>query len=228
MKRVTTLSFVIGLGAFAVLGLAQDQPPMSFFVTSAGPGDGGNLGGLAGADAHCQAPASAVGRGDATWQAYLSQTPSVTGPRPTGAAQVHARDRIGQGPWYNAKGVVIAWDLEGLHQDRNNIRKPTALDENGNEVPGAGDLPNEHDILTGSDSTGRLVPGNSAYTTCNNWTSNSGGGAIVGHHDRLGGDNASWNSVHTGPGCSQEELASSAVPGNPGGGAGRFYCFAAD
>ncbi|MYA15960.1 MAG: lectin, partial [Gammaproteobacteria bacterium] len=125
-----------------MLGIAQDQPPMSFFVTSVGPGDGANLGGLEGADAHCQALADAVGRGDATWRAYLSQAAGM------GAPQVNARDRIGGGPWYNANGVYIAWDIDGLHEDRNNIRKPTAVDENGNEVAGAGDQPNRHDILT--------------------------------------------------------------------------------
>ncbi len=220
MKRVKTLSFVIGLGAFAVLGLAQDQPPMSFFVTSVGSGDGANLGGLAGADAHCQALASEVGAGNAPWRAYLSQAPTGGMGAPF-APQVNARDRIGNGPWYNVNGAVVAWDIQGLHQDRNNIRKPTAVDENGDVVNGAGDQPNEHDILTGSDSNGRLVPGSGANTTCSNWTNNSGGSAMVGHHDRLGGPSASWNSVHSSRGCSQDELVSS-------GGAGRFYCFVAD
>ena len=215
MKVVKYLSAVVALGAVAILGLAQQQPPMSFFVTSEGPGDGGNLGGLAGADAHCQQLAAAAGRGNATWRAYLSQAPGM------GAALVNARDRIGNGPWYNANGVYIAWDIDGLHEDRNNIRKPTAVDENGEVIAGAGDSPNRHDILTGSDSSGRLVPGNGALTTCSNWTSNSSGNAIVGHHDRLGGPSASWNSVHSSRSCSQADLQAT-------GGDGLFYCFAAD
>ena len=214
MKVFKYLS-VVGLGAFALLALAQQQPPMSFFVTSAGSGDGGNLGGLAGADAHCQSLASAAGRGNATWRAYLSQAPGM------GAPLVNARDRIGNGPWYNANGVYIAWDNDGLHEDRNNVRKPNAVDENGEVVNGAGDQPNRHDMLTGSDSSGRLVPGNGALTTCGNWTSNGEGNAVVGHHDRLGGPSASWNSVHSTRGCSQEDLVGT-------GGAGLFYCFAAD
>lgn len=186
---------------------------MSFFVTSVGKGDGGNLGGLAGADAHCQTLAAAAGRGNATWRAYLSA--AAQGANPV----IHARDRIGRGPWFNARGVLIASNVEDLHEDRNNIRKPTALNEKGEEVKGSGDTPNQHDILTGSDSTGRLIPGNAALTTCNNWTSNSTGNAMVGHHDRLGGPNASWNSVHSTRSCSQPDLVAT-------GGAGLFYCFA--
>ena len=206
------------LTTFAVPCLGQQdapQQPMSFFVTSVGLGDGGDLGGLAGADSHCQTLAASVGRGNIAWRAYLSQAPA------TGLPLVNARDRIGTGPWYNASGVVIAWNVGDLHEDRNNVRKPTAVDENGAEVNGSGDEPNRHDILTGSDSSGRLVPGNGALTTCNNWTSNSEGNAIVGHHDRLGGPSASWNSVHSSRGCSQEDLAAS-------GGAGLFYCFAVE
>jgi hypothetical protein len=218
--RLTALWMPLALSALALPAAAQQQgqqpqQPMSFFVTSVGVGDGGNLGGLEGADAHCQRLAAAVGRGDATWRAYLSQ--AGTGDKP----QVHARDRIGKGPWYNARGVVVAWNIDDLHEDRNNIRKPTALNEKGEEVNGVGDQPNQHDILTGSDSKGRLVPGNAALTTCNNWTSNSDGAAIVGHHDRLGGPSASWNSVHSTRGCSQDDLVAT-------GGAGLFYCFAAD
>ncbi len=215
MKPMNTLLVGIALAAFSTVGIAQDQPPMSFFVTSVGSGDGGNLGGLEGADAHCQALADAVGRGDATWRAYLSQAPGG------GMPQVNARDRIGDGPWYNANGAYIAWNGDDLHEDRNNIRKPTAVDENGEVVNGAGDQPNRHDILTGSDSAGRLVPGAGAITTCNNWTSNSEGNAMVGHHDRLGGPSASWNSVHSSRGCSQEDLIGT-------GGDGLFYCFVAD
>lgn len=187
--------------------------PMSFFVTSVGKGDGGNLGGLAGADAHCQTLAAAAGRGNATWRAYLSA--AAQGAIPV----IHARDRIGRGPWFNARGVLIASNVDDLHEDRNNIRKPTALNEKGEEVKGSGDTPNQHDILTGSDSTGRLIPGNAALTTCNNWTSNSTGNAMVGHHDRLGGASASWNSVHSTRSCSQPDLVAT-------GGAGLFYCFA--
>jgi hypothetical protein len=191
----------------------QPQGPMSFFVTSVGKGDGANLGGLAGADAHCKALATAVGRGNVEWHAYLSAAAA------NGQPQVNARDRIGRGPWYNAKGVPIAWNIDDLHQDRNNIRKPTALNEKGEEVNGVGNTPNTHDMLTGYDSAGRLVPGNPQYTTCNNWTSNGAGGTMLGHHDRLGGPNASWNSVHPSRSCSQPDLVAT-------GGAGLFYCFA--
>jgi hypothetical protein len=219
--RIRSLSVAAGITMIAMPGLTQPPPqapqgPMSFFVTSVGLGDGANLGGLEGADGHCQSLAEAAGRGDATWRAYLSQAAAP------GVPQVHARDRIGQGPWFNARGVVIAWNIDDLHEDRNNIRKPTALDENGEEVNGVGDQPNQHDILTGSDSTGRLVPGNAAVTTCSNWTSNAPEGrAMVGHHDRLGGPNASWNAVHSSNGCGQANLEAT-------GGAGMFYCFAID
>ena len=191
----------------------QPQGPMSFFVTSVGKGDGANLGGIAGADAHCKTLATAVGRGNVEWRAYMSVAAA------NGQAQINARDRIGKGPWYNAKGVPIAWNIDDLHQDRNNIRKPTALNEKGEEVNGIGNTPNTHDMLTGSDSAGRIVPGNAVNTTCNNWTSNSAGSAMLGHHDRLGGGTASWNSVHSSRGCSQPDLVAT-------GGAGLFYCFA--
>jgi hypothetical protein len=222
MRTFSTPRFAIPLAAvvFALPAAAQPpapqpQGPMSFFVTSVGTGNGANLGGLAGADAHCQQLAAAAGRGNATWRAYLSQAGAP------GAPQVHARDRIGEGPWYNARGVVIAWNVDDLHEDRNNIRKPTALNEKGEEVNGVGNQPNMHDILTGSDSSGRLVPGSAAVTTCNNWTSNAAGNTIVGHHDRLGGPNASWNSTHSTRSCSQEDLVAT-------GGAGLFYCFAVE
>ncbi len=215
MNNAKIFFVLIALAAFAGPSLAQEQQPMSFFVTSVGSGDGANLGGLAGADAHCAALADSVGRGDASWRAYLSQAPGG------GMPLVNARDRIGNGPWYNANGTYVAWDIDGLHEDRNNMRKPTSVDENGEVVNGAGDQPNRHDILTGSDSSGRLVPGNAAVTTCSNWTSNSDGRAMVGHHDRLGGPNASWNSVHSTRGCSQDDLIGT-------GGDGLFYCFVAD
>jgi hypothetical protein len=212
--------FAVFVGIPAALSGQAPQQPMGFFITSVGLGDGGDLGGLAGADAHCQALAEAVGSGDRTWRAYLST--SAGGGQPA----VNARDRIGEGPWHNANGQVIAWNVADLHgdveRDRNNIRKPTALNERGEEVNGTGDTPNEHDILTGSDSHGRSLLSAAAVTSCNNWTSNSPEHrAMVGHHDRLGGANASWNAVHSSIGCSQENLVAT-------GGAGFFYCFAAD
>jgi hypothetical protein len=192
---------------------------MGFFVTSVGMGDGANLGGLEGADRHCQTLAAAVGAGDRVWRAYLSTVAAQ------GRPAVHARDRIGTGPWYNAAGTLIAANVEDLHgdiqRDRNNIRKPTALNERGEQVNGVGDQPNQHDILTGSDSHGRALLGSADVTTCNNWTSNGDGRAMVGHHDRLGGANASWNAVHLSSGCSQQSLVQT-------GGAGLFYCFAAN
>jgi hypothetical protein len=215
MKYTKYLIALVAAVGLAMTAVSQDTPEMSFFVTSVGSGDGANLGGLAGADAHCAALAAAAGSEGKTWRAYLSQAPGM------GLPLVNARDRIGDGPWYNANGVYVAWDIDGLHEDRNNVRKPVALDENGNEVNGAGDSPNRHDMLTGSDSMGRLAAGNGNLTTCNNWTSNSAGNAIVGHHDRLGGPSASWNSVHSTRSCSQEDLIAT-------GGDGLFYCFAID
>lgn len=198
---------------------AAPRQPMGFFITSVGAGDGGNLGGLEGADAHCQRLAQAAGAGGRTWRAYLSATAAG------GQAPVNARDRIGSGPWYNAKGVLIAWNVADLHgdvqRDRNSINREFALNENGVAVNGRGDSPNQHDILTGSDSHGRVMVGSAAITTCNNWTSNSAGNAVVGHHDRSGGGNSSWNAAHSSRGCGQADLVAS-------GGAGLFYCFAAN
>ena len=195
----------------------QQRQPMGFFITSVGPGDGGNLGGLAGADAHCQKLAQAVGAGSRVWRAYLSTTAGG------GQPAVNARDRIGTGPWYNANGALIAWsvaDLHGdIHRDRNSVNKEFALNEKGEQVKGRGDQPNQHDILTGSDSHGRSMLGSAANTTCNNWTSNGAGSAMVGHHDRSGGGNSSWNAAHASRGCSQQDLVGT-------GGAGLFYCFA--
>jgi hypothetical protein len=192
---------------------------MGFFITSAGPGDGANLGGLAGADAHCQRLAQEAGAGARSWRAYLSTTAGG------GQAPVNARDRIGNGPWHNARGVLIAWNVADLHgdlqRDRNSVNKEGALNEKGLPVNGRGDSPNQHDILTGSDSHGRAMLGSAATTTCNNWTSNAAGSAIVGHHDRTGGGNSSWNAAHSSRGCSQAELVAT-------GGAGFFYCFAAN
>ena len=210
-------TFLLGLSA--VGGQQQQQQPMGFFVTSVGPGDGANLGGLEGADRHCQVLAAAVGAGNRTWRAYLS---AVAG---GGQPPVNARDRIGNGPWYNANGVRIAWNVADLHgdveRDRNNIRKPTALNERGEVVNGAGDQPNQHDILTGSDSHGRTLLGAANTTTCGDWMGNGEGRAMVGHHDRLGGGNSSWNAVHLSRACSQPDLVAT-------GGAGLFYCFVAD
>jgi hypothetical protein len=200
-------------------GAKPAPQPMGFFITSVGSGNGGNLGGLEGADKHCQTLAAAAGAGNRTWRAYLSTQPAG------GLPGVNARDRIGTGPWFNAKGQLIAANVADLHgdieRDRNSIRKPTALTEKGAEVMGVGDKPNQHDILTGSDSHGRVLLGAPNTTTCDNWTSNADTSrAMLGHHDRLGGANASWNAVHLSAGCSQESLVKT-------GGAGFFYCFAA-
>jgi hypothetical protein len=188
----------------------------TFFVVSAGPGKGGDLGGLAGADAHCQALAKAEGAGDHTWRAYLSTSATATQPA------VHARDRIGSGPWYNAGGILIAANLEQLHSGESKISKETAVTERLDEVNGVGDTPNMHDILTGSRPDGRAFL-DGGDLTCTNWTSSSAGRAQVGHHDRkgLGAGVNSWNSVHESSGCSQQDLQST-------GGAGLFYCFAID
>jgi len=197
----------------APLAAAQDHP-MGFFVTSTGLGQGANLGGLDGADAHCNELAQAAGSTGRTWRAYLST-------QEVGKRGISARDRIGPGPWYNAKGELIASDLDQLHLNPNIVRR-TALDENGNRVKGRGDDPNEHDILTGSMADGTAYfPTDTEDHTCSNWTSSGDGSAQVGHHDRHGGGNTSWNSAHGSRGCSQENLIST-------GGAGLLYCFAAD
>jgi hypothetical protein len=210
---------LLGAAALATAGLlaacaGRPMNDMSFFVTSANPGKGGDLGGLAGADAWCQQLAAAAGAGHRTWHAYLSQ-------QPIGAPGVNARDRIGAGPWKNAKGVVIATSVADLHAN-NRIDKTTALDERGQTINGSGDSPNEHDILTGSQPDGTYIAGD-ANSTCRNWTQSNGGAAMVGHHDRRGLDTSvpamSWNSSHQSSGCSLPELRAS-------GGAGRFYCFA--
>ena len=186
--------------------------PMSFFVTSAGSGKGADLGGLAGADAHCEKLAASVGAGGKGWRAYLSTT---------GATGVNARDRIGSGPWVNAKGVLIASDVASLHGN-NNLSKQTALTEKGELINGRGDTPNTHDMLTGSTPDGRAVA-DAGDSTCGNWTRSGEGSAWVGHHDRIGlrDDDASrsWNASHPSRGCSQEALKAT-------GGSGLFYCFA--
>ena len=195
------LSFLGGSPAMAQTADAA----MNFFLTSAGPGNGADLGGLAGADAHCEALAESVGAAGRTWRAYLSTT------------VVDARDRIGDGPWHNARGIEIASSVDNLHGD-NNLTKETQLDEKGAVVNGRGDSPNRHDILTGSNADGTATDAN-----CDNWSSSGDGSARVGHHDRTGGgdDPTSWNSAHGSRGCSQSNLQGT-------GGDGLFYCFAVD
>jgi len=221
MPKKLTLSL---LAAVAVTGLAlstgaqAQNANMSFFVSSVGTGKGADLGGLAGADAHCAALSKAAGSSKTEWRAYLSTT------EPGGAAGVNARERIGKGPWVNAKGVTVAKDLDDLHSDHNNVNKQTALTEKGDTVSGRGDQVNTHDILTGSDPQGMFSTAG-GDTTCGNWTKSGDGSAIVGHHDRSGLQPTrhmnSWNSSHGSRGCSQDQLKAS-------GGAGLLYCFAAN
>jgi hypothetical protein len=204
----------------AALPAADAQSPtpnpaaMTFFVTSVGIGRGADLGGLVGADAHCQALARAAGAGNRTWRAYLSTQ---------GQGAVNARDRIGNGPWQNASGVVIARSVADLHSPANAMTKQTNVNERGQVVNGRGDTPNEHDVLTGSQADGTAFAAGQDRT-CRNWTYSGGeGSAMVGHHDRIGLDESdaakSWNTSHPSRGCSQDNLRSS-------GGAGLFYCFA--
>jgi len=208
MRLVTLLALLIS----AVQASAQST--MTFFITSVGKGDGANLGGLAGADAHCKQLADASGVTGKTWRAYLSAKAAA------GQPAVNAKDRIGTGPWYNAKGVMVARNVADLHSDANKLGKENSLTEKGAEVPGRGNAPNHHDILTGSLMDGTLSP-DTTDTTCSNWTSNSTGAAYLGHHDRQGGGTnpTSWNSAHLSRGCSQQNLVST-------GGNGYFYCFA--
>ncbi len=196
-------------------GAGGAPPGMSFFLTSAGPGNGADLGGIAGADAHCQTLAAAAGAGGRTWRAYLST--QVAG----GQAAVNARDRIGTGPWHNARGVRVAGSVAELHGDGSALGKQGSLTERGDTVNGRGDTPNRHDILTGSQPDGTAFP-DSADRTCRNWTSGADGSAQVGHHDRQGGGErpTSWNSAHGSRGCSQANLRAT-------GGDGLYYCFAA-
>jgi len=224
MKMLAALVSSVVLGAYLVAAqqpppAPAQQQPMSFFVTSVGLGNGANLGGLAGADRHCQALATAAGAGAKTWHAYLSTSASG------GQAAVNARDRIGSGPWYSAKGGRIAQNVGDLHGDTveqarlgNNINKTTAISEKGEPIKGVGDTPNQHDILTGSQPDGRAYT-DGADHTCGNWTSGAAGTAQLGHHDRTGGGNTSWNATHPSRGCSQENLVAT-------GGAGLLYCFA--
>jgi hypothetical protein len=214
---VTSLAVIVALLSLNWIASSQEQKSgMTFFITSAGSGKGADLGGLAGADKQCQALARAAGAGDRTWRAYLSTSAAE------GKPAVNARDRIGKGPWQNAKGVVIAKSVDELHGDPN-INKETGLSEKGERINARGDKPNMHDILTGSQPDGRAFAGNEDRT-CRNWTSSDEGAAMVGHHDRMGlrDDEASrsWNSSHPSRGCSQDALRSS-------GGNGLVYCFAA-
>ena len=214
-KRMATVGAAAGLALLLASPLAlAGELSMGFFVTSVGIGDGGNLGGLAGGDAHCAKLAEAAGSKGRTWRAYLStQVEKGRG--------IAARDRIGNGPWYNAKGDLIAVDIDHLHLSPNLVKR-TAVDENGNLVNGRGDQPNRHDILTGSKDDGTAYfPWEKGDHTCGNWTSNDKGSASVGHHDRHGGGNTSWTAAHATRGCSQDGLKST-------GGDGLLYCFAAD
>jgi hypothetical protein len=206
---------LLALGACASMQPSTPQEKMSFFVTSVNPGKGADLGGLAAADAHCQALATAVGAGKRTWHAYLATTSN-------GQPQVNARDRIGSGPWQNVKGDVIAINVEDLHSANNKLTKQTALNEKGGIVNGRGDTPNMHDILTGTQPNGTAIAGN-VDTNCSNWTSSGAGAAMLGHSDRTGLDDSvpakSWNSSHQSRGCGMDALKAT-------GGAGLFYCFA--
>jgi hypothetical protein len=207
MRRIVVLGFALALIAPTVASNVDAQGnSLSFFITSAGPGKGGDLGGLEGADAHCAALAMAAGAGDRQWRAYLSTD------------KIHAKDRIGAGPWFNAKGVQVAANVADLHSDNNKLSKENSLTEKGAVVNGRGDKPNQHDILTGSN-----LDGTASGKSCNNWTSSGNDAtATVGHHDRQGGGTnpTSWHAAHDSKGCSIEALRGS-------GGEGYFYCFAA-
>jgi hypothetical protein len=207
MKRLLIAGIALALMTPVASKVDAQGNSLSFFITSTNPGKGGDLGGIAGADAHCAALAKAAGAGNRVWRAYLS------------TATEHAKDRIGTGPWFNAKGVQVAASVADLHSDNNKLSKENSLNEKGEVNNGRGDQPNRHDILTGSN-----LDGTAAAATCNNWTSNAGEGvgAQVGHHDRTGGGQnpTSWNSAHQTQGCAIENLQKV-------GGAGFFYCFAA-
>ncbi len=211
--KLLFLSSILTVIGFGFAG-AQDSD-LSFFLTSRGPGDGANLGGLAGADAHCQSLAAAVGAGGKTWRAYLSTT--------GGDSPVNARDRIGSGPWTNANGVVVATDVDDLHSDNNKLSKANSVTESGHMINGRGDSPNRHDILSGSTLDGMAFTDGEDHS-CMDWTSSaSDGSAQVGHHDRTGGgaNPTSWNNAHPSRGCGQADLQGT-------GGDGLYYCFAAD
>jgi hypothetical protein len=225
-KLVLPVTAAATLAALGMTAAVQaQQAGMTFFITSVGKGKGADLGGIAGADAHCAALAKTAGATATNWRAYLSVAPTTDSSvkPPKYNPGVDARDRIGSGPWKNAKGVVVAKNIEELHSANVNINKETGLDEKGNKVNARGDKPNKHDILTGSDPQGRYSTAG-GDTTCGNWTKSAEGSAIVGHHDRAGLNPqrhmTSWNSSHGSRGCSQDNLKSS-------GGDGLFYCFAA-
>jgi len=228
MKRFATRSLVVAASSVAAATVllaacagsmnSASSTGLGFFVSSTGSGRGADLGGLAGADRLCTSLATAAGAGGRTWRAYLS-----TQPAPGSETAVNARDRIGTGPWRNAKGVVVANNVTELH-GANNLTKQTALTEKGDVVNGRGDTPNMHDILTGSQPDGTAIAG-SVDTTCGNWTKSGEGAAMVGHHDRTGLDESapakSWNSSHQSRGCSYDALKAT-------GGDARIYCFAAN
>ena len=211
MKRTISLTAI--LLAFGASAAAAQDANISFFITSSNSGDGADLGGIEGADTYCETLAEAAGLPDRMWRAYLSTT---------GSGGVDARDRIGDGPWYNHAGTMIARDVTHLHSNGPNLTKATILTENGGEVNGRGDQPNQHDILSGSLMNG-MASDADGDTTCSNWTSGGEGSALVGHHDRQGGGQnpTSWNEAHPSRGCSLENLRGT-------GGDGRFYCFATD
>ena len=213
MKRIVVLGFALALVSPSASSVDAQGNSLSFFITSTNSGKGADLGGLTGADAHCAALAKGAGAGNRVWRAYLSTTAA------DGKPGVNAKDRIGTGPWFNAKGVQVAASVADLHSDNNKLSKENSLNEKGEVSNGRGDTPNRHDILTGSN-----LDGTAATATCGNWTNGAqgGGGAQVGHHDRQGGGQnpTSWNSAHATPGCSIEELRKV-------GGEGYFYCFAA-
>jgi hypothetical protein len=211
-------ALLVACGSTPMPSDSASTSSMSYFLTSANPGKGGDLGGLAGADAYCKQLATAAGAGNKNWRAYLSAMP--TG----GTGAVHARERIGKGPWVNAKGVTVATSVADLHSDNNQLSKQNSLTEKGEVVSGRGDAVNNHDILTGSTADGRARD-DANDSTCGNWTKSGEGSALVGHHDRVGlNDSApmkSWNSSHPSRGCSLEALRGT-------GGGGLFYCFAAN
>lgn len=219
MTMRLAMPLAAGLMILCAAPAVAQQAAMTFFLTSQGPGKGGDLGGLSGADAHCQALATSVGAGGKTWRAYLSTQ---------GQGAVNARDRIGNGPWTNAKGLVVATSVDDLHSANNKLNKQNSLSEKGEVINGRGDKPNRHDVLTGSQMDGTAFTDDKDHT-CKNWTSSTDGSAQLGHHDRMGlSDDAaarSWNSSHAsrGPdgGCSQKDLQST-------GGDGLLYCFAAN
>lgn len=212
MKIKLLISIFSILGLFMALPVSAADENMSFFITSEGSGKGGDLGGLEGADAHCKKLAKSVGSKKKDWKAYLSTEAD-------GKRGISARDRIGPGPWHNAKGVLIAENISELHLYNKTINKSTAINEKSELVNGRGDKPNEHDILTGSMNDGTAYFPDDKDHTCNNWTSSDKGSAQVGHHDRHGGGNLSWTSAHGSRGCSVDALKKT-------GGNGLFYCFA--